>query len=764
LSLFCRNAVLRAILLFAGIGLLAPAEPVQVPYGSTTLTLDLRDDAWLLLPGKGEKSATSAELSAAGLRAIVSDASPKALWLESDPAAASKGTNQGINALSPNLRARLVAVAGVDGKAASPEHWIAVTTKVSVRFSAPPADPAAWLLAHGLSTTRPVPNLTDIWVGEVSGDAEASIHVAAALRTLPGVLEAAPIFLRPMAPRFLPDDSFFSDQWTLYNTGTKPNAVAGNDANLPPAWDLFDGTGINIGIVDEGIEQTHPDLLAKLVPELQLDVVDDDLDPSPDFGISHGTSVAGIAAATGNNARGICGTAFGAGLVGIRYVSDLSTAEAHAAALAHTVLAGDEEPHIDIFNMSYGPLDDATILEAPGPLELAALETGFTQGRGGKGVVYCWAGGNGRAVGDDANYDGYASSLYVIGVAASGADGVVSYYSEPGASIMLNAPSSYGTGGGMGVITTANGNFYATAFGGTSAAAPLVAGVAALVLEANPALSARDVQHVLINTAQQNDPGSDSWFTNAAGRRFSRDYGFGRVDAGAAVALAPNWRHVAAWTVPLTASESVGIAIPDNDTNGVSRTLNIAAPPGFVVERVVARVSATHTFRGDLAWTLSSPQGTSILLAKSRADEGESYLSWPMASLATWGESAGGTWTLQVQDLGAFDTGTLDAWSLEVYGYQVTHTADQDADHRIDLVELLRLIQFYNVGSFHCETGTEDGFAPGPGDQSCAPHENDYAPQNWVISLGELLRLIQFFNTGAYRPCEGSEDGYCPGT
>jgi len=74
------------------------------------------------------------------------------------------------------------------------------------------------------------------------------------------------------------------------------------------------------------------------------------------------------------------------------------------------------------------------------------------------------------------------------------------------------------------------------------------------------------------------------------------------------------------------------------------------------------------------------------------------------------------------------------------------------------------VIQFYNSDGFHCDAGTEDGYAPGPGDQSCAPHSSDYFPRNWRIELTELLRLIQFFNIGGYRDCpvEGTEDGFCP--
>ncbi len=90
-------------------------------------------------------------------------------------------------------------------------------------------------------------------------------------------------------------------------------------------------------------------------------------------------------------------------------------------------------------------------------------------------------------------------------------------------------------------------------------------------------------------------------------------------------------------------------------------------------------------------------------------------------------------------------------------------TADQNKDGIISLSELLRVIQFFNSDGFHCDAGTEDGYAPGTGDAGCTPHSSDYSPQDWHIGLSELLRLIQFYNSGGYHYCTGSEDNFCPG-
>lgn len=93
------------------------------------------------------------------------------------------------------------------------------------------------------------------------------------------------------------------------------------------------------------------------------------------------------------------------------------------------------------------------------------------------------------------------------------------------------------------------------------------------------------------------------------------------------------------------------------------------------------------------------------------------------------------------------------------------HTADPNHDNQISLSELLRIIQFFNSGGLHCQAGTEDGYAPGPGDKICLPHSSDYNPQDWLISLSELLRIIQLFNSNGYHWCPGeaTEDGFCPG-
>ncbi len=92
------------------------------------------------------------------------------------------------------------------------------------------------------------------------------------------------------------------------------------------------------------------------------------------------------------------------------------------------------------------------------------------------------------------------------------------------------------------------------------------------------------------------------------------------------------------------------------------------------------------------------------------------------------------------------------------------HSADYaPKDHKISLSELLRAIQFYNNGSYHCDTGGEDRYGLGQGDKICAAHDLDYSPRDWRIGLSELLRLIQLYNSSEYHADSSGEDGFSPG-
>lgn len=550
------------------------------------------------------------------------------------------------------------------------------------------------LSAHQLEVVEQIDYSENTYVlSSKSGKLLAALDAANALFESGAVEWAAPLLEKQRAKKLVPNDPLFSDQWHLQNTAQAAagaSAVAGNDINVVSAWDDADGSGINIAIVDDGIELTHEDLAGNVRTDIDIDIFSGDNDPSPQSGDDHGTPCAGLAAGVGNNATGVVGSGFGADLVGVRLIAGPTNDSQEASAMSHQVAPSNAANRVSISSNSWGPFDDGATLETFGPLTGAAFSNAIANGRGGRGTIFVWAAGNGFNSGDNMGYDGFASSRFTIAVGASGADGIVSDYSEDGSALLVNAPSSYIDAG----ITTADrtgangfsGTQYTSNFGGTSGACPIAAGVVALMLDVNPYLGWRDVQHVLVETAEKNDPLSPAWDANGAGKLFNHSYGFGRVDADAAVSAAETWINVPANATPLTNSEAVATAIPDNNSTGVSRSLAITAPVGFQTEHVEVTVNVTHTFRGDLRFVLTSPSGMQAVLGTLRPGDGSANFSnWTFTSVAHWGENPTGPWTLNVADLAAIDTGTLTSWSITVRGF--VPDSDQDDDGLLDTVE-----------------------------------------------------------------------------
>ncbi len=465
-----------------------------------------------------------------------------------------------------------------------------------------------------------------------------------------------------------PDDPFFSDQWHLTNTG-QSGGKTGEDVNVMPVWNQgFTGEGVNIGIVDDGLEHDHPDLIANYQEELSYDFNYGDQDPDPLKNDGHGTSAAGVAAARDNDSCGV-GAAYRAGLAGLRLIAKENTDAQEADSLSY------QRDAIHIYSNSWGPDDDGAHLEGPGPLALEALEDNAKNGRNRLGNIYVWAAGNGLTSNDNINYDGYANSRFTIAVGAVGHNGRQADYSEPGAAMLITAPSdTYLNGKNIAITTTDLSGSYGDSlgdctddFGGTSASSPLAAGVVALMLEANPKLTWRDVQHILVKTAVKNDPGDEDWTLNGAGLHINHKYGFGRIDAAASVDLALMWQ-----TAPDTSSlsygpENVNQSVPDNDTEGVSSAINV--DQNIKLEHVEVVFTATHSRRGDLRLVLTSPSGTQSVLAETRSrDRNADYDAWKFMTVRNWNESSLGKWTLTVSDPAGGDIGTFDSWELILYG------------------------------------------------------------------------------------------------
>jgi subtilisin-like proprotein convertase family protein len=568
------------------------------------------------------------------------------------------------------------------------ERQTAIRTLETVRqispvfYTDPERDPDAYLVPTGQIVVRFQANFSESQISDIekkyglqrveifsfspstylyeADDPLRSIEIANDLYESVRSVYAYPNWLRNRLTRAAPDDPLFSDQWHLENTG-QGGGAAGEDVNITSLWDTYQGSENEvIGIVDDGLEIDHEDLSPNVVSGQSYDYVDEDSDPTAE---KHGTSCAGVAAGRGFNGTGITGAAPYAGLIGHRLLgADTDANEADALSRNNDL--------IDIYSNSWGPADDGKRLDGPGSLTEDALENGVANGRGGLGSIFIWAGGNGEDD-DNSNYDGYANSRYAIAVAASTNDGERAYYSEKGANILVNAPSS---GGSLGITTTDRtgadgydtGN-YTSDFGGTSSSTPLVAGVVALMLQANPDLTWRDIRHILVETAEQNDPGDEDWTTNGAGYHINHQYGFGRIDAQAAVDAAIDWVPVDDQATA-EGSASPNLSIPDNNSTGITDTITIS--DNVIVEFVEIYFSAAdHSYWGDLEITLVSPDGTESILAESHTSgSGYTYDNWRFGSVRHFGESSLGTWTLKVKDLEADDTGNFQSWTLKIYG------------------------------------------------------------------------------------------------
>jgi subtilisin-like proprotein convertase family protein len=465
-------------------------------------------------------------------------------------------------------------------------------------------------------------------------------------------------------------------QWHLNNTG-QTGGTPGIDLNIVRAWPDYTGRLVKIGIVDDGFDLAHPDLAANF--RCGFDLAGNDPNPSAEGSDRHGTTTAGVIGADDNGA-GLLGVAHDAELFGFRVAFGSSPLSMFTDAMAR-------QAAMDVSSNSWGfSVPFADDFANPAFAAFAgAIEAAAVGGRGGLGTVWVFAAGNERDAGDSVNHHNLLNSEYAVTVAALDANGQVAWFSNPGAALLVSAP-------GVGILTTdrvGSPGYTATetaVMNGTSYAAPMISGVVALMLEANPGLGYRDVQDILAASARPVDAGNPSWTTNGAttwnggGQRFSNDYGFGLVDATAAVRLAETWfatgqpAATAANRALAQASWSGTLAIPDNDLGGVTSTLALAQD--IRIDRIALDLDISHSWIGDLTVTLTSPSGTqSPLIVRPGSAPGsggggssDDDIRFTVTSNAFRNETAAGLWTLTVTDLFAADLGTLDGWTLRAIG------------------------------------------------------------------------------------------------
>jgi subtilisin-like proprotein convertase family protein/subtilisin family serine protease len=535
----------------------------------------------------------------------------------------------------------------------------------------------------------------------------------------------------------LPTDPAFARQWHLHTRLNNADFDPRSSARCDEAWHLLDHFGsadVVIGVTDDGCRLNHPDFDSPgkfaawgyFRRERLVTSADIDADPKQMYkpGSNHGTSCAGVIAGEVDAALTV-GAAPGCQLLPIQWESSGSSLFISDSKLL-TVLdfVADKA---DVLSNSWGVVPSNT----HAPLVVSRIATlARTGGRRGRGMVFLWAAGNDNcpiehgAQVDAPNTNGWSSDgsrwegvrtarrfhndlVGVPGlmhVAALASTARRSHYSNYGTGIMISAPTSNSheywrmTVRGLGVTTTTGEASGVTErFGGTSSATPLVAGVAALTISANPDLTALDVVSILKRTASkdlslegyQRTPAASfdfdtSWDVSpiapfdrgnfadmgAADGTWSPWFGHGRVDAKAAVAEALRRRGPSAQET-FRKDATPALEIPDHDSTGVRSTIRF--DDEAAISSVKATVDITHTYVGDLRLTLTGPHGVSVVLHdRNGGSANDIRRTFDLTQTAALGDLVGrslkGDWTLHVQDLAAVDEGRLNRWELEIEG------------------------------------------------------------------------------------------------
>lgn len=520
------------------------------------------------------------------------------------------------------------------GLLAGPGPSYLLTNRVIVQSHGPPA-------ATDAATTIDADEVPGFWIVGTESVQDA-LDLATELNVDAGATVAWPDVARPIELRG-PTDPGYVNQWHLDNVD-EPLV----DVNAEPAWNLgFTGAGVTIGVVEGGWQHNHPDLAANYNANAST---------GGGYVTSHATRVAGVAAAAGFNGLGGVGIAYGAQVSDCVYGTESQTADAFL--------------HRNDLNFiktnSWGPWDNGTITYMP-PLERGAMEESIVNGRDGKGTIFVWAAGNGGLYDDRVDYDPYASSRYTCAIGAIGDQDIRASYNEVGSSMLAVAHSS---GNVRGIYTTNIGDGYTPNFGGTSSAAPLAAGVIALMLEANPNLTWRDVQHIIVNSARVCDPDDPEWIVNGAGHEVNYNYGYGALDAHAAVTLAQQWQNVPAARTMSTGVISVEHTLDHADPNGTTWLVDV--PEDIAIEHVELIVNATCDRVGSVAISIRSPAGTESVFAERRQDTADGYVDYVFTSLRHWDESSQGTWAVHFVDPDPFHSTTVHDFELRVHGVGIS--------------------------------------------------------------------------------------------
>ncbi|WP_030438884.1 S8 family serine peptidase [Actinoplanes subtropicus] len=343
------------------------------------------------------------------------------------------------------------------------------------------------------------------------------------------------------------DDTLRDDQWDL----TKIHAM--------DAWASSTGSGVTVAVIDTGVDATHEDLAGQVLPGMDFvtGVAGAGIDPN-----GHGTFVAGTIAAITGNGLGISAIAPDAKILPVRVLDAAGNGFMSNAARA-IVWAADNGANV--INMSFGSITRSL-----------AVSAAVSYARG-KGVVIVAAGGNGRAMSSPVTYP--AADPGVIAVAATDSSDTIAAYSSSGSYIDVAAP-------GNAIESTTTGGTYASMFG-TSLAAAHVSGVAALVAARQPSLTPDEIEEAIEENA-----------VDRGARGKDKDFGYGRIDAAAAVTGADT---IAGTPAPSASTSPAPIASPSRTVAKSRATVSVIASKSAVSYDTATSTVFTVTVGGRAA-------------------------------------------------------------------------------------------------------------------------------------------------------------------
>lgn len=538
--------------------------------------------------------------------------------------------------------------------------------------------------------------------------------------------------------------ALFPEQWYLTtDLMSHPDVLPGVDIEVPEAWEIATGdAGVVVAVIDDGFDLGHPTLRQTRLHPSRFDFEGADREPLPDGGSYHGTPVASIAvgAQTSGAMKGIASgctflplrIGFGPSARSIDILDVFRFASRHADVVNCSFGTSPRsfDPFSRAFRRAITELTETGGRRGRGLVMVFSAANDdaptFLEGhRNVNGLRFTQRSSIARIPAGRSIFSGYPMTPGVIVVGAMSSRKRKSGYSCWGRHLTVTAPSNNmhyiqaftppGTPGrddfvahyrGLGQVAAVNRpgigqpfspisrfdnpttpdfreNIYTKRFGGTSGAAPVVAGVAALMISVNPHLTATEVRQILMSTADRDlDPTLDladdpnvQGLSGAFVDGRSLWFGSGKVNAARAVrrarALNPDLPQPGA-VKHFRDEKAPNLAIPDRRRAGVVSAIG-STVSGRLAEISVG-VDITHSYRGDLRITLSSPEGfvaelKAVDRTDSRNDVKETYTadsSDELSRLADAGIEAGGDWTLNVSDNLFRDVGRLRSWVLEL--------------------------------------------------------------------------------------------------